>query len=90
VQDELVEFFKWYHNRTLVPLIENMKTELFSYAKEIKASEELMEQDAALAERIINKLAGQIFNSGKSTTTRCPMMMEAFKRRLARELEAAE
>jgi glutamyl-tRNA reductase len=90
VLDELVEFFKWYHNRTLVPLVDNMKNELFNYAKEIKESEQLMEQDAALAERIINRLAGQIFSSGKSTTTRCPMMMEAFKRRLARELEAAE
>lgn len=90
VMDELVEFFKWYHNRTLVPLVDNMKNELFNYAKEVKACEQLLADDAALAARIINRLAGQIFSSGKATTTKCPMMMEAFKRRLARELEAAE
>ncbi|MCH8554890.1 MAG: glutamyl-tRNA reductase [Schleiferiaceae bacterium] len=85
VFDVLADFFKWYHNRMLVPLVEQMKTELQLYFNEMELSGNIMAQQE-LAQRIVNRLAGEIFNSGKMGMQACPVMMQAFKKRFEFEL----
>jgi glutamyl-tRNA reductase len=88
VSENLADFYTWYHNRSLVPLVDAMRQELLTYFDEINEGERILTEDIALANRIINRLSGEIFKSGKAGATKCPVMMEAFKRRFHSELAA--
>jgi glutamyl-tRNA reductase len=91
VRDTLADFMTWYHNRNLVPLVDQMRDELMLYFNELHQGLEICDQNLDLANRIINRLSGEIFGSGKTgAIAKCPVMMEAFKRRFQRELTSAK